>query len=403
MFNTVDTKDIDEPTLNRQLDKVKAAVFMSKDAAFFGSIMCSLNFQWSRDVATVATNGIHLWWNPDFFMALAQEARHTVLKHELWHVARLHPVRISNRRPKEWNWACDIRINNDLEKQGNSFLGIEECWKNHDYDSIGSENMAEEDIYDLIVQNQLPPPPKGSFSGTASQGIPGEDDGDLMPLTPTEQQQVVNSVVQAVQQAKLSGQPGAIPGGVEETLSHFLEPVVSWERLLMKFFTDMLDEDYSWKRPNRRYTDMYLPSRFTDDGRLEHLMYFLDVSGSISSADALRFNSEVKFIQDVLCPEKLTLVQFDTKIQKVDEFVIGQPFDEIKIVGRGGTCLRCVREYIEEHRPTAAVIFSDMYVEPMQKPSIDVPIIWAILGNSRATVPFGSVIHIDPRKQHDHQ
>ena len=387
MFPKADPASYDEATLNRTLDRTKAAVFMSKDAVFFGSIMCSLTFVWDREVPSACTNGITLWWNPDFFMGMAPNARATVLKHELWHVARMHMLRAGTRLMKEWNWACDIRINNDLENEKNDFTGIEECWKDQSFDRMGKGLMSEETIYDLILQNQLPPPPSGSFGG-------GEDDNDMVPLDQNQQQQVINTVVQAVQQAKLAGQPGAIPGDVEVILKHFLEPVIPWQQLLMQYFTDMLDEDYTWARPNRRHTDIYLPSRFTDDGRLEHLIYFLDVSGSISDEDILRFNSEVKYIQEQLDPEKLTLVQFDTRIQNVKEFTSGDPFDEIKVVGRGGTCLIPVRDYIEKHKPTAAVVFSDMWVTPMEQLTEDIPVIWAVYNNPSATVPFGRMVHI---------
>src|SRR5690606_7356868 len=211
------------------------------------------------------------------------------------------------------------------------------------------------------------------------------EEGDMVNLSNQEKQTVINSVVQAVHQAKASGQAGNIPGAIKEILKKFLEPVIPWQTVLMQFFTDLLDEDYSWKRPNRRYSDMYLPSKFTDDGRLEHLMYFLDVSGSISEAQILRFNSEVKYIQETLKPQRLTLIQFDTMIQDVKEFNVDDPFDEIEIIGRGGTSFVPVREYIQEHKPTAAIIFSDMFCPPMEPLEEEIPIVWVVMDNHRAT------------------
>lgn len=386
-------ESLDDPSLNmahldKELDKAKSSMFLGKNAAFLGSLLCSLNFQWTRSVKTAATNSVDLFWNPEFFMQLDPLVRETVLEHELWHAARLHHIRMGSRDPQVWNQACDIRINNDLEREGRSFIGVEECWKDKDIDANGI--MAEEDIYDLLKQNPPPPPP----SGGGSWGE-GEADGDMLPLSNGQQQTAINNVVQAIQQAKIAGQGGNIPGGIEELISKFLDPMVPWEQVLMQFFTDLLHEDYSWKRPNRRYQDMYLPSRFTDDGRLEHLMYFLDVSGSISDADILRFNSEVKYIQEVLKPQRLSLVQFDTRITSVKEFREEDPFDEIKVVGRGGTAWEPVRDYIEEHRPTAAVIFTDMgFWDPITPLNYDVPVIWAIQGNPRITGPYGKSIHI---------
>lgn len=378
-----DTLD-DIHKISKELDRTKSAVFLDKkNAAFLGSLMCSLNFVWSRSIPTAATNAVYFWWNPEWFMSLDPEVRKTVLMHELWHVARLHMIRAESRNVRVWNYACDIRINNDLEKEGASFHGVEDCWKDQTYDANGI--MAEEDIYDLLIQNQMDPQ-----GGSWTAG----DDGDMIPLSNQDMQTAVNSVVQAIHQAKLAGQAGNLPGGIEQIIKQFLEPIIPWQTLLMQFFTDMLDEDYSWKRPNRRYSDMYLPSKFTDDGRLEHLIYFLDVSGSITDTDLLRFNSEVKYIQEVLKPQKLTLVQFDTEIQQVKEFKEEDTFDEIHIIGRGGTSLVCVREYIQEHQPTAAIIFSDLECAPMQPLDIDVPVIWVSIRNTNIPVPFGKIIHI---------
>lgn len=385
MFQQVEDASLDLYAITRELDRTKSAVFLDKrNAAFLGSLMCSLNFVWSRDIPTAATNGVTFWWNPEWFLKLDPEVRKTVLMHELWHVARLHMIRLENRNPRYWNYACDIRINNDLEREGASFFGVEDCWKDQQYDANGI--MAEEDIYDLITKD----PSKINGSSWQDAG----EEGDMIPLTNQQKQTVINTVVQAVHQAKLSGQAGNLPGGIQEILNKFLEPIIPWQTVLMQFFTDLLNEDYSWKRPNRRYHDMYLPSRFTDDGRLEHLIYYLDVSGSVTDAQALRFNSEVKFIQETLKPQRLTLVQFDTIIQDVKEFREEDPFDEITIIGRGGTSFAPVREHMIEHKPTAAIIFSDMWCSPMQPLDDEIPVIWVAIDNRSATVPFGKLIHI---------
>lgn len=219
----------------------------------------------------------------------------------------------------------------------------------------------------------------------------------LKPASAAVNANVVNNVVRAMHQQKLSGgaEPGKMPGRTEEVITQFLKPVVKWEALLERFFTELLDEDYTWARPNRRYQDIYLPSRFTDDGRLEHLAYFQDVSGSIQTKDSLRFNSELAYVWRKYAPEKMSIIQFDTVIQQTDELKEGDSFTEIKIVGRGGTDLREVREWIIKNKPTAAIIFSDLEVAPMEELPFDIPIIWVCIRNPRATVPFGKLIHIN--------
>ena len=110
-------------------------------------------------------------------------------------------------------------------------------------------------------------------------------------------------------------------------------------------------------RPNRRYQDIYLPRCRTIVRAWITSPAFEDVSGSISDADSIRFNSEFKYVKDTFQPEKMTLLQFDTIIQKEDVFLKDDPFEEIQIIGRGGTSLVCVRDWIIENEPTAVVIF----------------------------------------------
>lgn len=374
--------------IERELDRTKTAAFIGKNAAFYGSLLCNLDFEWCRDTPTASIDGIKIRWNPDWFLSLPAKTRQTVLIHELEHVARLHLHRIGKRDPRYWNYACDIRINNGLRQDGYSFDGTQP-WIGEEYDRMGL--IAEEDIYDYLVQNQVPLP-GGPWTPQKSEG------GDLIDAdSPTGLQSTLNAVVQAIHQTKKSSTPGAIPGGVEELIERFLAPKVPWALLLQRFFTALADEDYSWRQPNRRYLhqDMYLPSLVQDEERLEHLIFYIDVSGSISLDEIVRENSEIKHVLETYRPQKLTVVQFDTKIQEVTEFTEHDRFDKIQITGRGGTCLKCVREHMRQHKPTAAIIFSDLHCTPMEPFTPTPPVIWIALNTHVTTVPFGQIIHIN--------
>lgn len=383
-------KEYDYPTLNRDLDRAKSAVFMGKDAAFFGSLMCTLDFVWSKAIPTAGTNGSYFWWNPDDFLRCDIAERKSTIMHELWHVARLHPMRRGNRCPDVWNTACDIKINRDL-RNDNYFIGSD--WVDRpEFDHV----ELEEEIYNLLPKNPGIPGNIGNLQQGNQGQQPAPSHGKCqhahIQLSPQDKQKMINSAVKAVQSAKLNA--GNIPGNVEIVIDKFLAPKIPWQAALYMFFNDLLDKDYSWARPNRRYTNMYLPSQIDDDGRLEHLIYYLDVSGSISDHDVLRFNSEVKYIKDTFNPKRLTLVQFDTMIQQEIEFTEDDPFEKIIVTGRGGTCLRPVREHIMHHKPTAAIIFTDLDVEPME-PGPQCPIIWISTSQTGHTVPFGKLIHLD--------
>lgn len=379
-MQAADPASMDMRVLNKLLDITKSSVFLRSDmAAFLGSIMSSLEFIWSRELPTAATDGINLWWNPDWFLSLAPENRNTVLRHELWHVARLHMLRAGSRDPEAWNQACDYIINGDLEKEQCSFKfgGLLDS----QYDG-----MAEEDVYDKIMA--LPRVPNFGAWG-AGTGV------DMFPLDPKQKNQVVQKVVTAIQHAKMSG-AGGVPGDVKELVEQFLKPVIPWQTVLQRWFSELLDEDYSWSKPNRRFDDVYLPGRRMEMGRLENLRWYIDVSGSIRMSHAVRFKSELKFVKDTFRPEKLSVAQFDTKIQRIDVWEEDDEFNSLEIIGRGGTHLDCVRRDMLEEKPTAAIIFSDMECSPMDPTGLeDIPVLWVCLKSRNGHVPsFGDVVHI---------
>lgn len=384
--------ELDFQLLDRELDITKTRVFLGKNAAFLGRIQSSLHFQWDASVPTACTNGIYLKWNPYYFHFLTKEGRDSILVHELWHPGLMHILRRGDRDPKIWNYACDTVLDNMMDLDGycvdGDILFPKElfptgCKSFVDHVKYGTKSA--EEIYDIMIQDMPPPPP---YYGGGS--------GDMIEPTGAEQHTVVNTVVSAVHSAKLSGEAGKLPGSIEVTLNKFLSPKLPWRQILHNFFNELDNKDYTWARPNRRYSSMYLPSLMDDNEGLEHILYFEDVSGSISDGDSIRFNSEFKYVKDKFQPDKMTMAQFDTKIQKVDVFLKDDPFDEVKIVGRGGTCLKCVRDFIIEQQPTAVIIFSDMRCAPMEAlpKHMNVPIIWVALNARDVKVNQGQVIHL---------
>jgi predicted metal-dependent peptidase len=372
--------------LRKALDKTIGEVF-SANETFLASLMCNLELQWDEKIPTACTNGKYLKWNPTWFMGLPQNTRTAVMLHELWHVARLHMVRRGKRDPKLWNIACDYRINNDLLREGYTFDGTSPCLD----DRFGPE-VPEEEIYNQLMQDQEdgePEPQAGDLEG----------DMDEAPPTEAEIIQQVQAVSKAIQQAKMCKGAGKIPGGIEDWIQEFLEPVIPWEQVLYQWFVDRSSDDYSWSRPNRRYQEVYLPSMTNSFNQLTKLNYYVDVSGSITREQIIRFNSELKYIKEQFNPEELRVVMFDTEIQEEYIFTDNDTFDRIKVTAGGGTSLVPVREHIVNTQPTAAIVFSDLEVDPMQPLPIEIPVIWACVENPGADVPFGTLIHIkEPKK-----
>lgn len=513
--------------LDRELDRVKAMIFIGTNAAFLGSLMCSMQFEWDPEIPIAATDGVTVWWNPTMFMSLNKDQRVYILLHEIWHSARLHFHRRGSRDPQDWNDACisgesSIRMADGTYKKlsdivpgdyvdsplgpnkvlkvldkgikpvgllnskltctpdhriltNDGFTEAESCTNRNIYvltetsnrimsrtdetkekrypDSLHGEACARgerfkltqglfqqregdiQQVYDLVTE-------KGAFiaddivvhncdyvinndltamgynaggmglHNPAFKGMCEEDVYDIIhqkttgPREPNKYtdlrepskeilHETINNVVRSMHEAVQAGMAGSIPGSTKALIEAYLKPVVPWERLLDRFMQDLIEEDYSWARPNRRYPNIYLPQRIQEEGKLQKLNYYLDVSGSITDADSLRFNSEVKFIKDRYSPHELNLIQFDCRIQKEQLIRDQDDFKEVEIIGRGGTSLVPVRNHIIDNKPTAAIIFTDLCCGAMEILPIDIPVIWVVLNNPHASVLFGEKIHIN--------
>lgn len=394
--------------IDRLFNKTKLKFFGSAGRGFLATLLCKVEFRWDTTIPTAAINQHILMWNPDFFQSLDEDTRITVLGHELMHNAYMHGVRRGDRDPKIWNKAADYVINLQLKDDGFFMGGFPYLL------DVKYKDMSTEAVYELLMDNAIKSPMGGVGSSGGSSGnspadgqgeSSGQDmSGDVLdpsfgaPEGASEESLIRDAVIDvmaAAQGAKLMGNgknPGNIPGEITFFIEDFFKPIIRWEDELMAYMQAMSEKERSFARPSRRYSDIIMPGEAPDSG-LEHLVYALDISGSITDEDIVCFNSEVKYIQEELRPARLTLITFDTRVHDIYEYELDDPFDGIEITGRGGTDLQDVYRVLHEYSPTAAVIFTDLEVHIPVDPGI--PIIWCCTNNPSMTVPYGRLIHID--------
>lgn len=393
-----------EEELYRLLSKVKIRLFYEKGAAFLSSLMSNTEFYWDDSIPTAATNGLQMFWNPYFFLKIPVNARVFVLAHELWHNAYLHNIRRGDRDPKLYNIAADHVINTKLLSEGYDITGIPfDIYSDFQY-----HEWSVDRVYEDIAQNSPPPPPMSGMFGLADDiKEPGSTDtdgssesSDTSASSPSPEEveaKMIGNLVQAIQASKLSGERGVIPGDIEEMVDEILSPILPWDTLLHQFLTELSQEDYSYRRPSRRYDEPFLPSLITDGG-LQELNWYLDVSGSVTEEMIKRFFSEMVYVKYTYHPEKINIIEFDYEIQKEITLDADDSFDFLDIKGRGGTWLDPVREHILKTQPNAAIIFSDLECPPMEK--VDVPVLWAVFCEGKGyskyahRPTFGTVIEV---------
>lgn len=367
-----------DDVLDRLLSKAKLKLFYQKGAAFLGSLMCNTKFEWDDNIPTAATDGDTIFWNRKFFYSIPVDERAFVLAHELWHIAYQHCARLGARNPQIWNIAADHVINCKLIKENYSVenLGFSV------YQDMRFHEMNVDEVYSILNQN--PPPP------SSNQGL----SDDIKPADASKALDQIGKLVGAVQASKMAGEVGVVPGEIEELIDRFLNPILPWEVLIQQFLVEMINDDYSYRKPSRRYEDIIMPSMWNEGG-LQELNWYVDVSGSITPFMIKRFFSELYYVKQVFNPAKMNIIQFDTRITSVTELENEDSFDSIKISGRGGTDLSPVHDHIMKTKPNAAIIFSDMECSPMEY--TDIPVLWAIFGHKRggAHEPnFGQIVRI---------
>jgi predicted metal-dependent peptidase len=89
----------------------KARTTLLLDHPFFGTLLFRLGAKPSRAIATMATDGICLFYNPEFAETLNAAELAGVLAHEVMHPALQHHTRRGDRNQARWNMACDYAIN----------------------------------------------------------------------------------------------------------------------------------------------------------------------------------------------------------------------------------------------------------------------------------------------------
>ena len=345
---------------------------MSKpDSAFFTTVCFSLKHVWDNTLPTAATNGTSIKFNPDFFMGLNVEERVFLLLHESMHVAYLHMERVMERDRAKWNVAADHVINLQLIDRGFKMPKMGSA--NPDY-----RGLSTEEVYKLL--------PEQKESECDLDIEPGEGD-------PTELRQSVEDIlVRAEIQSRMQNdKAGSIPGDIQIFLNGLLKPKLPWNRILQKFLYSTAKSDYSFRKPNRRhFPEYYLPSLHSES--LVDLAIAVDISGSVSDEQFKRFISEIHSIFKMMKPEKISLIQFDTRIQSIDQIHNLHELSKVKFIGRGGTEIVPVIDWVNKNKPQVFLTFTDGEFR-FKNAETKVQSIWLIHENPKFEAPFGRVIH----------
>lgn len=246
----------------------------------------------------------------------------------------------------------------------------------------------------------------GSGSNYGYGGFDEHDWKGAKEMSKKEQEELQQEIDQAIRQGQIAAQRyGNGTGGVSKELSDLMEPKVDWRELLREFVTSTCaaKDASSWRKVNRRFigNDIYLPSLIGES--VEHIAICPDMSGSTWCGDTLqKFFSEMIGVANMVQPQKLDLIYWDTQVTNHETFRYGDYESLANITqpkGGGGTDPQCVSDFMakENMKPDCIVVLTDGEVPTWGK-NWPAPILWVIVNPWRGNSVYadcGQTIHLD--------
>lgn len=355
-----------------------------------------IDFFWSPDIPTACAGHGFIFFNQDFFYSIPEETRMTIIYHEIEHLVLRHLKRGKECIPSIHNVAADHVINNALKAEGFTFDGIPfEICCDPKY-----KGMSTEQVYNILVKEaEKNPPPLPTFGQMSADQIEDMVEAALgVEKTLEEQAEKAEGDIQSLEK-----RAGKNTGGkrilLEPSKKNIIVVGATYEEVFEKYLIDPLGATKrSFARPNRRQHGRNVSLRFRLPGRIKrsrkenrltHLVYALDVSGSVTLAQAQQFHDSVRTIKKILKPEFLTVLFFDTKIKLEKTFSANEPYGGITVQAGGGTDLKDVYKRVAEINPEALVIFTDMQVNIPKQPTWET--IWLVPFMTSVLAPYGKM------------
>jgi predicted metal-dependent peptidase len=394
-----------------RIQKARTALLL--DHPFFGSLLFRLAGRPSGSIQTMATDGISLFYNPEFVETLNAAELTGVLAHEVMHPALQHHTRRGGRDREHWNMACDYAINPLLLDAGLTLP--KDVLIDHRF-----RGMSAERIYNLIEEQQHldgsngeRQDQDGSSDGDGGKQTdnPNTDSEPTAPTTPGGFGQVLDAseaegddgntvaeqarewkiaVEQAENVAKLAGK---LPAGVTRSLEQSEAAGVDWRELLRRAWSETIPSDYSWMPPNRRHiwAGLYLPG-VRSEGAGE-IAIAVDCSGSIHARQLGLFEAEIRSILEGQRPSRVHVLYFDTEVHKAEVYEAGQPIALTPVGGGGTNFAPCFRWLDERGIVPQTLFFLTDLCGAFPKEAPPYAVLWASTESRRA--PFGQVIPME--------
>lgn len=406
-----------ELTTEQRLSKAVVDIMANPKYVALAGILMIGDRTLDDKIPTACTDGRNELYGKEFTDSLTDAELRFVILHENYHKLYRHLTtwkHLCDENAQLANMSMDYVINlkiTDDNKDGFAVMPemglLDEKYR----------DMDTAQVFKLLKDN---PPPEdsdgdgegdsGSGSGSSDgqqgnkspQGFDQHDWAGASEMSADEQRELAKDIDEAIRQGAMIA--GKLGSGGDRDLAELLEPQIDWREVLREFITSTCSgSDYStWQRPNRRYISagVYMPSGISE--QVGELVVAIDTSGSIGQNELGHFLSEVKSICEVVKPDKVRLLYWDTQICQDEKYEMHEIDDLVKSTkpkGGGGTMIECVPEHMTKEgiKPQACIVLTDGYLGGSWG-KWSCPVLWCIIDNKSATADVGKTVHIKRRE-----
>ena len=372
--------------MDAQMKVSRASTRLVIKHPFFGSITLSSKVEPDETISTMCTDGKSIWWSPEFVDTIDQEETLGVTAHEVLHIVFKHPLRRGVRDPLLWNIACDFSINQILVDEG--FKLPEGALIDPQY-----EGLSAEAIYDRLPQDA-----KEKYGNSVIGEVKDakKDDGGDMSEAEVKQMEadIDAKVMMAASGAKAIGK---LPSAIKSLIEEMERSQVDWRDVMRRFVGGDQPDDYSFCKPQKKMYHMTgIISPSIEKIGAGDMVVGIDTSGSVSKRELKFFLGEINAISEDIKPRSITVITCDAQIQTVRRYEQGEEIEKIEINGRGGTRVKPVFDYIEEHQLQVdnMVYLSDLEIWDYPENPPHYPTLWvsSYLGSKEA--PWGDTTYL---------
>lgn len=385
-----------ELTVQQRLYKAVVAIMAHDKYVAISPVLMVGNKSIDKDTPTAYTDGLNEVYGEKFVEGLSDAEFRFLILHEAYHKLYRHLITWQHLYKEDAglaNMACDYVIN----------LKIVDADNGEGFVRFIKGGLLDERFRDMDtaqVFNILKQEGKAGNSSQGGEGQPLDEHGweEADSMSDLRKKQLQRDLDSAIRQGSLLASKRGTGGATG--FDDLLQPQVDWREQLREFIqTQCTGNDYStWRRPNRRYlgAGYYLPSGISET--VGELVVAVDTSGSIGQHQLTLFMSEVASICEVVKPERLRVVYWDTEVcseEVYEQHELQTAVQTTKPKGGGGTMVECVPKYLKDNNinAQAVLVLTDGYLGGSWG-TWDMPVLWCILDNPRTTAKVGKTIHI---------